>query len=157
MQRFLQVCENEPGAIAVHCKAGLGRTGTNIVAYMIKHWRYTAREATAWIRVCRPGSVVGPQQQYVADVEARLMREGELFRRQRGGAWSPGGPPLPAGHRVPGYDASARGAAAEAEAEHVYNDNNGPTALGGPSVDHAARRRGAFDSYFRVGQGGAHS
>jgi hypothetical protein len=39
-----QICEKEAGAVAVHCKAGLGRTGTNIAAYMIKNYRYTARE-----------------------------------------------------------------------------------------------------------------
>ena len=62
LQAFLQLCETEKGAIAVHCKAGLGRTGTNIAAYMIKHYGYTAKESVAWCRICRPGSVVGPQQ-----------------------------------------------------------------------------------------------
>lgn len=83
MQRFIQICENEPGAIAVHCKAGLGRTGTNIGAYMMKHWGYTATECMGWMRICRPGSVIGPQQQFVMDAEERLWREGEIFRRQR--------------------------------------------------------------------------
>ena len=55
LQAFLQLCEGEKGVIAVHCKAGLGRTGTNIAAYMIKHYGYTAKESTAWCRVCRPG------------------------------------------------------------------------------------------------------
>ena len=80
LQSFLQLCEGESGVIAVHCKAGLGRTGTNIAAYMIKHYGYTAKESTAWCRVCRPGSVVGPQQQYLMSVEPRLRAEGELFR-----------------------------------------------------------------------------
>ena len=35
----------------------------------MKHWGYTAREATAWLRICRPGSVVGPQQQFVQDAQ----------------------------------------------------------------------------------------
>lgn len=61
-QRFLQVCESEKGAVAVHCKAGLGRTGTNIGNFMIKHYGYTADETIGWCRVCRPGSIVGPQQ-----------------------------------------------------------------------------------------------
>eukprot|EP00607_Mallomonas_marina_P010568 CAMPEP_0182422370 /NCGR_PEP_ID=MMETSP1167-20130531/8039_1 /TAXON_ID=2988 /ORGANISM="Mallomonas Sp, Strain CCMP3275" /LENGTH=474 /DNA_ID=CAMNT_0024600379 /DNA_START=595 /DNA_END=2019 /DNA_ORIENTATION=- len=74
LQSFLQICERESGAIAVHCKAGLGRTGTNIAAYMMKHWGYTAKESTAWCRVCRPGSVVGPQQQYLSSVEAAVRR-----------------------------------------------------------------------------------
>lgn len=38
LQAFLRTCENETGAIAVHCKAGLGRTGTNIAAYMVCIW-----------------------------------------------------------------------------------------------------------------------
>ena len=50
LQAFLQLCENERGAIAVHCKAGLGRTGTNIAAYMMKHYQYTAKETMAWCR-----------------------------------------------------------------------------------------------------------
>ena len=50
LQAFLTLCENERGAIAVHCKAGLGRTGTNIAAYMIKHYGYTVKESIAWCR-----------------------------------------------------------------------------------------------------------
>ena len=50
LQSFLQLCETEKGAVAVHCKAGLGRTGTNIAAYMIKHYNYTTKESIAWCR-----------------------------------------------------------------------------------------------------------
>ncbi|KAF3834594.1 hypothetical protein F7725_027152, partial [Dissostichus mawsoni] len=35
---------------------GLGRTGSLIGCYLMKHYRFTAAEAIAWIRVCRPGS-----------------------------------------------------------------------------------------------------
>jgi cell division cycle 14 len=80
LQSFLQICENEKGAFAVHCKAGLGRTGTNIAAYMIKHYNYSAKETIAWCRICRPGSVVGPQQQFLSSIEEKLKREGEQFR-----------------------------------------------------------------------------
>uniref|UniRef100_A0A8C9ZRS0 Cell division cycle 14Ab n=1 Tax=Sander lucioperca TaxID=283035 RepID=A0A8C9ZRS0_SANLU len=55
-RRFLQVCESTEGAVAVHCKAGLGRTGSLIGCYLMKHYRFTAAEAIAWIRICRPGS-----------------------------------------------------------------------------------------------------
>ena len=82
-QSFLQICEQEAGAIAVHCKAGLGRTGTNIAAYMMKHYGYSCKESIAWCRICRPGSVVGPQQQYLAHIEPRMHEEGAQFRLER--------------------------------------------------------------------------
>ena len=82
MQRFITICERERGAIAVHCKAGLGRTGTNISAYMMKHYGYTSLEAVAWLRICRAGSVVGPQQQFCQDAQARLWKEGDLMRER---------------------------------------------------------------------------
>jgi cell division cycle 14 len=47
------------------CKAGLGRTGTLIGAYLIWKYGFTANEAIAFMRIVRPGSVVGPQQQYM--------------------------------------------------------------------------------------------
>ncbi|KAM9361105.1 dual specificity protein phosphatase CDC14B isoform 5-T5 [Symphorus nematophorus] len=69
VRKFLNICENAEGAIAVHCKAGLGRTGTLIGCYMMKHYRLTAAEAIAWIRICRPGSIIGPQQNFVEEQE----------------------------------------------------------------------------------------
>jgi hypothetical protein len=42
----------------------------------MKHHRFTAREAIAWLRICRPGSVIGPQQEYLVQQEARMHRLG---------------------------------------------------------------------------------
>jgi protein-tyrosine phosphatase len=67
-------------AFAVHCKAGLGRTGTCIGAYIMKHYRFTAPECIAWMRICRPGMVIGPQQQFLQDLEQTMWQEGELMR-----------------------------------------------------------------------------
>lgn len=71
-------------AVAVHCKAGLGRTGVliggtssvsfalscafflaYITAYLIYKYAFSAQEVIGFMRVIRPGMVVGPQQQYM--------------------------------------------------------------------------------------------
>jgi len=46
--------------ISVHCKAGLGRTGTLIGCYCMKHYRFPAAAFIGYIRLCRPGSILGP-------------------------------------------------------------------------------------------------
>ncbi|XP_017323332.1 dual specificity protein phosphatase CDC14B isoform X6 [Ictalurus punctatus] len=81
--KFMNICENADGAIAVHCKAGLGRTGTLIGCYLMKHFRLTAAEAIAWIRICRPGSVIGPQQTFILDKQSSLWMEGDLYRQKQ--------------------------------------------------------------------------
>ena len=67
---FLRAADAEPGAVAVHCRAGLGRTGTLIALWMMRRHGFGAREAMGWLRVMRPGSVIGEQQQYLCAVEA---------------------------------------------------------------------------------------
>jgi len=67
-------------AFAVHCKAGLGRTGTCIGAYLMKHYRFTASEAIGWMRICRPGMVIGPQQHFLEQIQNRMWAEGDRMR-----------------------------------------------------------------------------
>ena len=62
--------------MGVHCLAGLGRTGTLIALYIMKHFGFTANEAMGWLRIYRPGSIIGPQQQFLVDQEARMHRLG---------------------------------------------------------------------------------
>lgn len=85
LNTFLVRAEQTPGAVAVHCKAGLGRTGTCIGAYIMKHYRFTAEECIGWLRIVRPGSVIGPQQQYMKEIQARLWRDGDQYRERFGG------------------------------------------------------------------------
>jgi protein-tyrosine phosphatase len=69
---FLRAADSATGAIAVHCKAGLGRTVTLIGAHVMKQYKVPARQFIAWARIVRPGSVIGPQQHFLEELEARF-------------------------------------------------------------------------------------
>jgi cell division cycle 14 len=55
----------------------LVRTGTLIAIWMMKKHGWLARESIGWLRIVRPGSVLGPQQQYLDDCE-QAFRTGKV-------------------------------------------------------------------------------
>lgn len=69
VKKFIHIAHdminNKRKGIAVHCKAGLGRTGCLIGAYLIYRHGFTANEIIAFMRFMRPGMVVGPQQHWL--------------------------------------------------------------------------------------------
>jgi len=81
LQKFLDVAERSPGGVAVHCKAGLGRTGSLIGCYIMKHWRWTSLETIAWLRICRPASIIGYQQEWLQEKQQEMWDQGDEMRR----------------------------------------------------------------------------
>ncbi|KAH0541582.1 hypothetical protein FGG08_003930 [Glutinoglossum americanum] len=69
VRQFIKIAHNtitvKHKGVAVHCKAGLGRTGCLIGAYLIYRHGFTANEIIAFMRFMRPGMVVGPQQHWL--------------------------------------------------------------------------------------------
>ena len=97
---FLRILDSTEGAVAVHCRSGLGRTGTLAAVYLILQHRFAAEEAIAWVRIMRPGSILGAQQHFLRRIAARLPRATESGRaagaagagpRRPGGGWAQGG------------------------------------------------------------------
>jgi hypothetical protein len=78
----LEHAESEKGAIAIHCKAGLGRTGSLIALYCMKHFGFPPAAFTGWIRIARPGSILGPQQQYLITMDDRMLKAGGESKRR---------------------------------------------------------------------------
>jgi cell division cycle 14 len=76
VEAFLKLSDAAEGSVAVHCKAGLGRTGTLIGVYLMRREGFTAREAMGWLRMMRPGSVIGEQQDYLCALEAAAASHG---------------------------------------------------------------------------------
>ncbi|KAL4484220.1 hypothetical protein ABPG72_003504 [Tetrahymena utriculariae] len=81
IKQFVEVVDNSNGLVGVHCKAGLGRTGTLIACYAIQKYNFPAREIIAWIRLCRSGSILGKQQQFLLHFE-QILKEQGLFKQE---------------------------------------------------------------------------
>ena len=67
--RFFRAVDGAPGLVAIHGRESLGRAGTLAALHLMRSHGFGAREAMAWLRVMRPGAVLGEQQHYLVHVE----------------------------------------------------------------------------------------
>ena len=59
-----RITNNEP--VLVHCLAGMGRTGTLLACYLVKHKKMSADDAIQKVREERPGSIQSyPQEEMI--------------------------------------------------------------------------------------------
>ncbi|XP_073510798.1 protein tyrosine phosphatase domain-containing protein 1-like [Phyllobates terribilis] len=70
----------QEGRVAVHCHAGLGRTGLLIACYLIYACRVRAADAIRFLRLRRPGSIqTGSQVSLVCDFAKFLCSQWTVF------------------------------------------------------------------------------
>ena len=68
-----RLTHDEP--VLVHCLAGLGRTGTILACYLIKHQKMSADDAIQKVREERPGSIQSfPQEEIIFQFAKSLQR-----------------------------------------------------------------------------------
>ena len=67
---FLKKTEND--IIAIHCKAGLGRTGLFVCIYLMITFGIDARKSIAMLRMYRSGSIMGYQGHFLEMIESTL-------------------------------------------------------------------------------------
>jgi atypical dual specificity phosphatase len=76
---FLEVCEGARSrreGVAVHCRAGMGRTGTCLAAYLMRYSGLPARQAIDAVRRARPGSVETRQQEEALFSFEKILQDG---------------------------------------------------------------------------------
>eukprot|EP00448_Togula_jolla_P029483 CAMPEP_0170620596 /NCGR_PEP_ID=MMETSP0224-20130122/28142_1 /TAXON_ID=285029 /ORGANISM="Togula jolla, Strain CCCM 725" /LENGTH=494 /DNA_ID=CAMNT_0010946779 /DNA_START=48 /DNA_END=1528 /DNA_ORIENTATION=+ len=71
-------------AVAVHCVAGLGRTGVMVGTYVVHKHRYRGTAFHGWTRMCRPGTVqTVAQEQFLRRLKPSEKSSSKFFSISR--------------------------------------------------------------------------
>ena len=62
-------------AVMVHCAAGMGRAGTILACYLVKHKKHSAQEAIIKVRTERPGSIQSEVQEMAISFYEKHVKE----------------------------------------------------------------------------------
>lgn len=58
----------------IHLQYPLKQKALSILGlYMMKHYKMPAPAFIAWNRICRPGSILGPQQQFLCSMQDAMF------------------------------------------------------------------------------------
>ena len=82
--KFMNDCKMKGGAVLVHCKLGISRSATFVIAYLIKCYRFTAKAALNYVRQKR--KQINPNFGFMQQLEKYEKLVGEeskkIFRRR---------------------------------------------------------------------------
>jgi hypothetical protein len=70
--------------VAAHCKTGLTRAALMIATHLVKNEGFSAGEAIAWVRLCRPGSIIGAEQSLLAKYDQAVNLRERMPAHERG-------------------------------------------------------------------------
>ena len=72
---FIHERINKNESVMVHCAAGIGRTGTILACYLVKHQNYSAKDAINKVRKKRPGSIQSESQEIAISLYEKYIRD----------------------------------------------------------------------------------